>query len=759
MSSTVTRPRGRTWWRYYLSAGLVTVAVGPLLPAVGQQIGYTLLGLSAIGAVATGLRLHRPERPLAWRLLLVAMTVAVLANTGWALEYALGIVPPRVSVNDVLYLCMYPLIAACLAILPVHGRYASRWAGMTEAGVITSTAAVLSWTLLVDPLVYDTGRLPADPEVIAYPVLDLLILAMVVRMALVTGIRSRPHQLVGLCAVVLLAADTVYFADVARGGSSGGSALTVGGWLLANTLVGAAALHPSMATLGAGAGGTASRRPVSLPVFVLLVLISPAVTAVSLVLELRRDEIDLLDIVIPSVATMTTAVLLVLRLGQLTSVAQLRAADLGAAQAELHHRALHDPLTGLPNRLLMQQRIEASAGRGALLMFDLDGFKDVNDRYGHPVGDRLLVEVAARVSALLPADALLARLGGDEFSVLLPAAPDPGAAHVAGRILAALRHPVEVAGHQLHVTASVGVRALAGAADPEHAVRDADLALYAAKAAGKDQAIVFDDALRRDQERQARTLDRLRDALADGAFEVHYQPLVRLRDERVVGVEALVRWPAGAVAPGEFVPIAEASGLIVPLGEWVLRRACRDAAAWHAAHGTTVSVNVSPRQLAEPGYAAVVLRALADSGLPASALKLEITESILVAAGRRADRAVAHLRELRGHGVRVALDDFGTGYSSLAYLRDLPIDEVKIDRSFVPSGIETGRRTPLVRAIVDLAAALGLTTVAEGVEDAAAAERLRGLGCDLAQGHHFAAAVPAADLPRLLTARASLPTA
>ncbi|GAA0797129.1 putative bifunctional diguanylate cyclase/phosphodiesterase [Spirilliplanes yamanashiensis] len=748
-------------WRWYLTAGLAVVGAGPFLPEVVQQAGYTVLGFSVLGAVTAGLRVHRPARPLAWRLLLVAMTVVVLANAGWAVETALGVEEHGVSVTDVVYLLMYPLIAACLAILPVQGRYGSRFAGMTEAGVITATATVLTWTLLIDPLVSDTGRLPIDAEVVAYPVLDLLILAMVVRMALVTGMRTRAHQLIAGTSVALLVADTVYFVDVAGGGDTGGSALTVAGWLLANTLVGAAALHPSMARFGAtGPGERPPDRPVSLPVFVLLVLLSPVLTAVSLVSELRAGQLGLLDVLIPTTATMVTAVLLVVRLGQLTGVAQRRAVDLEALRGELSHRALHDPLTGLPNRTSLQQRL--AEGGGALLMFDLDGFKDVNDRYGHPVGDRLLTEVAARVTALVPDGGMLARLGGDEFALVVPG---DDALEVGAAILTEMRRPVDVQGRQLYATASVGLRRLSGpdapaadgaedAEDAEDAVRDADVALYAAKAAGKDCLVEFDDALRQEQLVQARTLDRVRGALAVGAFVVHYQPLVRLRDERIVGVEALVRWPTagGMVPPDAFVPVAESSGLIVPLGEWVLRRACRDAAAWHRAHGTGLSVNVSPRQLAEPDFAAVVLRALADAGLPPAALTLEITENVLVGAGRRADRAVGHLVELRRHGVRVALDDFGTGYSSLAYLRDLPIDEVKVDRSFAPAGAEAGRRMPLVRAIVDLATALGLKTVAEGVEDAATADRLRGLGCDLAQGHHFAGALEAGDVPRLLTA-------
>jgi EAL domain-containing protein (putative c-di-GMP-specific phosphodiesterase class I) len=247
----------------------------------------------------------------------------------------------------------------------------------------------------------------------------------------------------------------------------------------------------------------------------------------------------------------------------------------------------------------------------------------------------------------------------------------------------------------------------------------------------------------------------LRVALDAGALAVHYQPLVELRGRWPAAVEALVRWPTpagGMIGPDRFIPVAEDTGLVVALGEWVLRRACADAVAWHREFGTVLSVNVSPRQLREPGFASVVRRALADSGLPASALMLEITENVLIGGGTRGQQAIMHLAELRAEGVRVALDDFGTGYSSMAYLRDLPIDTVKIDKSFMPSAAAgAAQRTALVRAIVELASGLGLDTVAEGVEDADQAELLTGLGCHLAQGYHFARPAPAAEMAALLS--------
>ena len=761
-----THPRGHRWWIGYLLAALCLVAGGPFLPSDIQSASYALLGVSVIGAVAVGIRLHRPARTLAWRVLLCAVVATVVANVTWALLDALGIQLPAFSVVDVVYYSMYPMVALALAILPVHGRYSSPLAGMTEAGIITCTAAVLWWTVLVDPLVLDRATLPADNDFMAYPVLDLMLLVMAVRLLLVTGARAVSYLLMVAAAAAMLAGDTAFFMSVALGGDLGGPQFSVLAWLLANALLGTAALHPSMNSI-AGEDHVAVHgdRLVALPVYVVLVVLTPIITGVSLILEMRGPHFDRYDVIVPLGATTLTAVLLVLRLRQLTLVAQLRAVDLNARtedlegalrsqavlQQEMSHRALHDPLTGLPNRLLLHGRIGAALERratGALFIVDLDGFKDVNDRFGHSVGDELLIAVAERLGALVGAD-LLARPGGDEFAVLMV---DSGGDAVVGRgqaIVTAMRRPVTVGGLQLYATVSVGVRHLDPAGQTVDMLRDADLALHAAKAAGRDQLVAYDEALREQRLAKTRTVERLRAAIDREELVVHYQPMVRLADARFHAVEALVRWcPPGEamVPPDQFIPAAEDSGLIVALGEWVLRQSCRDAVGWYRRHGTLVSVNVSPRQLREPDFTELVARALSDSGLPPTALILEITEGVLVDSGAQAEQAVLHLARLRRDGVRVAVDDFGTGYSSLAYLRDLPIDFVKIDRSFMPTGAGDSAQRTLVRAIVDLAAGLGLGTIAEGVETAEQAELLTRLGCERAQGFYFARPAPADEV-------------
>jgi diguanylate cyclase (GGDEF)-like protein len=398
---------------------------------------------------------------------------------------------------------------------------------------------------------------------------------------------------------------------------------------------------------------------------------------------------------------------------------------------------------------------------GALLLIDLDGFKDVNDTLGHPVGDLLLMEVAKRLSEVHgPADTL-ARLGGDEFALLLNTAPAQARA-TAAAALEALRPPFSApGGHQIYVTGSLGLLDLAlGVADPAVALQEADLALYAAKAAGKNQVVEFHPRLRESRVRRATLVAELRSALKESRLALHYQPIVDLATGATTAVEALLRWPTTTgtfVAPGEFIPLAEETGLVVELGTQVLRDACRAARAWAGDHDVSLSVNVSGRQVTSSTFADLVLRTLTETGLPADALILEITESVLVGGGETRSAATVgrNLRRLRHHGVRIAVDDFGTGYSSLAALHQLPIDILKIDKSFVaPLDGQAGPRATFAEAILRMAESLRLTTIAEGVETAAQATALRALGCPLAQGYLLGRPVPADRVTHDLSATA-----
>jgi diguanylate cyclase (GGDEF)-like protein len=394
---------------------------------------------------------------------------------------------------------------------------------------------------------------------------------------------------------------------------------------------------------------------------------------------------------------------------------------------------------------------DGAGGLSALLCLDVDNFKTINDSLGHSVGDAVLQQVAARLKALLRREDLVARMGGDEFAIVLDGlASADEAAGLARRILQAMQAPCDVGGHSVVVGLSVGIALL-----PQHGqsldevMGNADLALYAAKQGGRGRYEFFVPQLGERSRRRLSIEQELRRSLAAGSdFVLHWQPQIDIDGWRPVGAEALLRWshPAlGTVSPAEFVPVAEDSGLICDLGLWVLRQACQEAASQLA--GVGISVNVSPAQLAQPRFVADVQAALQHSGLPARRLEVEVTESLFMEAS---PVALANLRGLKSLGVRIALDDFGTGYSSLAYLRRFPFDSLKIDRAFVRELTDRSDARAIVRTIIQLADTLGMSTIAEGVEEPAQLQVLHHAGCVAMQGYLAARPMPAPELARLL---------
>jgi diguanylate cyclase (GGDEF)-like protein len=423
------------------------------------------------------------------------------------------------------------------------------------------------------------------------------------------------------------------------------------------------------------------------------------------------------------------------------------------------HLAHYDALTDLPNRVLFNEQLKRELAcvvpdrRLAVLYVDIDEFKSVNDSLGHMIGDELLKALAVRLRACVGEGDFVARLGGDEFAIVRTAVKTPDdVSELVTRVLDAIREPCECLGHQLTTDASIGI-ALAPqhGSDLDQILKNADLAMYAAKAAGRRTYRFFEPDM--DVQVQARRkleMD-LRQAISDRALEVYYQPCVSLGDNRITGCEALLRWrhfERGMISPAEFIPIAEETGLINQLGEWVLTTACAEATTWP--DDIRLAVNVSPVQLRSGTLALKIVAALAASGLPASRLELEITEAVLI---RDDEAALAILHQLRAIGVRIALDDFGTGYSSLSYLQRFPFDKIKIDRCFVNDIAEPDGSSSIVQAVVNIAAARHMTTTAEGVETQQQMELLRALGCAEMQGYLFSPAKPAADIKQLFFSR------
>ena len=434
-------------------------------------------------------------------------------------------------------------------------------------------------------------------------------------------------------------------------------------------------------------------------------------------------------------------------------------------EEELQHRAFHDTLTGLPNRALFSDRLRHAmdrtrreAGKVAVLLMDLDDFKLVNDSLGHSAGDELLVDVGERLVASLRAGDTAARLGGDEFALLLENLADVDEAErVAERIAEKLRPPFVLGERETLVTASIGIAfdgTTATNKGPEELMRDVDVAMYRAKRSGKARYALFDETISARAMERLELIDELLRVLAREELALHYQPKVSLATGRIVGFEALLRWDhpeRGRLLPERFVSLAEETGLIVPIGRWILREACHTAREWQQLYPRdpplVVCVNLSANQLRGPDLFRDVHQVIQQSGMEPSSLDLEITESVAM---EDAPATAATLERLHALGVRVIIDDFGTGYSSLSRLESFSVDYIKIDRSFVGRLEEETGAAVLIEAMIDLSHALGIEVIAEGVETAGQLERLREMGCDIAQGYYFSRPQPSEAIQVLL---------
>ncbi len=703
-----------------------------MLPGAGAPLLSASTGVLAAALTVAGVRRNRPPDPFAW-------LVFAAGQVTWAsgdLVYALNQMAGRSafpSWADACYLAAYPFFAVALFRL---GRGRRPSAGrIIDAAVTFIGLGLVYWVFVVGPIAGD-GTQPVALRLVmmGYLTTSVILIAAVGPILTRTRHSGPSGWLLAAGCVATLLGNLV--TSLAPASMTWALPWAYAIFVLTYLCWAGAALHPSSAAPHDAPERTGPHRLILPATATMLV---PAI----LFLEAGRDP-DHIDTIAVGVGSTLLVILVMARLAGFVSQVQRQS-------RQLEDLALRDTLTFLPNRRVFEERTAEAVTAGVrpqVAVLDLNGFKDVNDRLGHAVGDQLLSVVARRLAGSFDENGLVARLGGDEFAVLLPDASPEVMAGIAERMTAALRRPIEADGHELLVSASIGSADGTGLTDPVELLRRADLAMYAAKGAGGARHRAYSDDLDRCAGEEAKLGAEIRTALDTGQFQVVYQPIVSLPDGRVVSVEALVRWRhpvRGFVSPAEFIPVAENNGLIVELGEWILRTACAQAVAWRRDLGDAaperMSVNVSARQLAEPGFAGVVAETLAWTGLGAAQLTVEVTETAVFGGGQTV-QAVKDLHEL---GVKIALDDFGTGHSSLGLLQTVPVDILKVDKSFVDSITMAGRHAVIATALIQVSNGLGLQAVAEGVETAEQAAELHRLGYRLAQGYHFGRPVAEPD--------------
>jgi len=718
---------------WYAALGAAAIAAYYMLPraGVGQAVVLVIVNTASVVATTRAAVRARGTIRVVWIALGCAMLCDTLANIPY---YAIPLLTGRPSsfpsAIDVLFLLPYLCYIVALLALARHRRRGDGSDDILDITLLTLGGGTLMWIYVIGPVIQAPAEsLVAHIVSVAYPAMDLAVFAAFIRL-MVSGLhRSNASRLLLGAFVLLLASDMVYASQLLSGTYAIGGP-TDGLWMGSYLLTGVAATHPAATRFprAAAVRGLGLTR-LRLTFLCISALVGP------LLLLVNHDEA-----VVVGVTSLVSFLLVMARLTGLNWRLQ-------SMSQELQTRATTDALTGLSNRPALTAALTAALARGphgvTLLLVDLDEFKQVNDLAGHSAGDAVLVEVAQRMQSVIRDTDVIARLGGDEFAVLGSGSASDGR-RLGERLIGALREPFTFDGRGFALGASIGVVVAGPGALPERLVQDADIAMYAAKHAGKNRVVVFEESMYADIVQRSDFGVALESAVVLDEMRVEYQPIVRLGDGAVVGVEALARWrhPVfGDVPPGRFIPVAEASGVIVPLGRWVMRTALRDLARLHGTTETplSVNVNVSAVQLLDPGFAADVAAALHATGIDGHRLVVELTEGALV---NHSSESVRQLEELGALGVRISIDDFGTGYSSLGYLQRLPVEEVKIDRSFV-DGIDRGdSEGKVARAILRMCEALGLRCIAEGVERPGQVAVLRAAGCDLAQGFHLGPPMP-----------------
>jgi diguanylate cyclase (GGDEF)-like protein len=781
---------------------LVRMTVSDVLPPLVDLFSLAALCLAAYRTYPRSRRLA-----LAWGILALAQFSNLIADGLWAyLEVGLG-QDPFPSIADGFYLPFYPLLFAGIILFPAKSYHRDQWIRKgLDAAIIMIAALLVFGNFLIGPLAISNSQesFAYQALTLAYPIGDLLILFSLVAL-LYRGTEVEyptPLVMLGIGTLVMVASDTVFSFQALSDTYVSGSALDLG-WVITYLLFGLAGVSQAYAW-------EPGKRPTAffttehliarifdrvLVVFPYLWIIGAfALLLVSHVFPLPMNfwliaagvGLIIALAIVRLMVTLTENGRLVSSLGAALQRVQQQTAELEAnnrslqseirermrAERQLAYDNLHDNLTGLPNRVLFIDRLEHAISHNArhpdshaaVLFLDLDYFKVINDSLGHSFGDEFLISIARRLRTSLRNSDTIARLGGDEFVILLEDVRDEiSVILAANRLQDSLRVPFQLMGNEVFTTASIGiVSSLAGYSLPNEVLRDADIAMYQAKLLGKACHAVFSPQLREEAVARLRLESELRRAIDQDEFQLYYQPIFDLPAQQVAGFEALIRWnhpDHGLILPGLFIPIAEETGLILPIGRWVLHQACGQMSRWHLAHpeqrNLTINVNISSKQFAQADFVEQVQQALKESGLNPRALKLEITENAMIS-----NLALAHdfFNRLCALGVQLEIDDFGTGYSSISYLQHFPIQSIKIDRSFIEEMEKPGKNFDLVRTIITMARNLGMDAIAEGVETQEQLSSLNSLSCQFGQGFFFSRPLDSAAAERIITREAVIPT-
>jgi diguanylate cyclase (GGDEF)-like protein len=786
-----------------LCACLLLAALAQILGGIdetarvtGMDLSTALINLFSAGCLIwAAVRSRTRSRRLArvWTLIALAQICLTAGDAIWAvLELGLG-VSPFPSIADAFYLAYYPLLVAGLLLLPTHRPNRDEAIQkMLDMAILIVSSILVSWNFLIRPLLAAT---PAQESLaihvltVAYPTGDLLILwtLIVLMYNQVHSQRETPLLLLTLGAVVMVITDTIFSMQSAAGTYASGGMLDMG-WLIAYLATGLAGVaqaldrdEPLVMRLSGLWQRSLPRTASVMPylwisaAFLLLVgsyfasassrfvwlavgvgcCIAMIIIRQMITLRENRRLLSERDHALDRVRQQAAA------LARSNQELSQEIAERKRVEEQLMRGALYDSLTGLPNRILLMDRIQRAMSRAGrspdstfvLLLVDLDHFKMVNDSLGHLQGDQVLVEAAHRFSQMVRASDTVARLGADEFALLLEETDERGAAAAIRRVHELHHQPFLLDGHQIVMTASIGVVTQTGQyTAPEEVLRDANIARSHAKALGKGQSMIFNSEMRAMAINRLHIEDELRQAIANEEFRVFYQPIFSLASDRLIGFEALIRWdhPArGLLLPNDFITVAEESGLILPIGSWMLHHACQQMSQWERQSSSfrnlTVNVNISSKQLVQDGFVEQVEDILQQSGLPPACLQMEITESVLIDSHARTKAIFSRLRSL---GVRIQIDDFGTGYSSLSYLQHFPIQGVKIDASFLIDTDGQRKNIELLSTIVTMAHNLGMSATAEGVETHEQLTLLKSLACPNAQGYLLGRPMDAAAVER-----------